>query len=121
MASVTLAPGASPWLWVLRAHSFPLPFPTLINSLNEHLLSTNYEPDTVLGAGETGAQTTHEQLNGLYMIGSRLMEEMKKMTRARGVKERRDIHNLFTLLASAFINLRTYTILIFEIIISAML
>ena len=59
-------------------------FPSLINGLSGHLLSSNHEADAVLGARETGTQTTREQINGLCITVIRTIKEMKKMNRVTG-------------------------------------
>lgn len=59
--------GKSPWLWILRAHSFLLFLFPFIHLLSEHLLSTNYKPDTIIRVGEIETHTTHRQISGLYM------------------------------------------------------
>ena len=47
-------------------------------------MSSNHEADAVLGARETGTQTTREQINGLCITVIRVIEEMKKRSRVTG-------------------------------------
>ena len=72
-------------------------FPSLINGLSEHLLSSNHEADAVLGARETGTQTTREQINGLCITVLRVIEEMKKRSRVTGALGEEAVHHLLAL------------------------
>lgn len=66
-------------------------------------MSRDLEPDTVLGARESGTQTTGKPISRLCIIVIRVMKKMTRVTRDCGEEA---VHNLSALLSSACVDVR---------------